>query len=195
MSRRMMSFPRVGACRRVVKTISLSNDSRAFTCENGETLLRAALRAGLFFPYECSVGSCGSCKFRLEEGEVENLWPAAPALTERDHKRGSKLGLSDDAGHGLHLAGPHIGNRPAASPSSASSGRSPRTFGTDPRPMGVPFRYGVRGRIPPGSVCLARPARGPGRASLLDVESPERARSVAISDPPRARRCRDDVSV
>lgn len=56
-----------------------------------DTVLRAALRAGLGFPYECNSGGCGSCKFELIEGEVENLWPQAPGLTERDIRRGKLL--------------------------------------------------------------------------------------------------------
>jgi len=56
-----------------------------------DTVLRAALRAGIAFPYECNSGGCGSCKFELLEGEVENLWPQAPGLTERDRRKGNLL--------------------------------------------------------------------------------------------------------
>lgn len=56
-----------------------------------DTILRAALRAGIGFPYECNSGGCGSCKFDIVEGEVQNLWPEAPALTDRDHRRGRLL--------------------------------------------------------------------------------------------------------
>lgn len=62
-----------------------------FTVKGGDTLLKAALRAGVGFPYECSVGSCGSCKFDLVDGEVRSLWPDAPGLTPRDHARGKHL--------------------------------------------------------------------------------------------------------
>jgi toluene monooxygenase electron transfer component len=56
-----------------------------------DTLLRAALRAGLAFPYECSVGGCGACRFELLEGVVQTLWEGAPGLSERDRKRGKRL--------------------------------------------------------------------------------------------------------
>jgi toluene monooxygenase electron transfer component len=56
-----------------------------------DTLLRAALRAGIGFPYECNSGGCGSCKFELLDGEVEDLWPQAPGLTERDRRKGKLL--------------------------------------------------------------------------------------------------------
>ena len=56
-----------------------------------DSLLRAALRAGIGFPHECSVGGCGACRFELVDGEVEDLWPDAPGLTDRDRKRGKRL--------------------------------------------------------------------------------------------------------
>ncbi len=56
-----------------------------------DSLLRAALRAGLPWPYECSVGGCGSCRFDLIEGEVEDLWPGAPGLGQRERARGRRL--------------------------------------------------------------------------------------------------------
>jgi toluene monooxygenase electron transfer component len=56
-----------------------------------DTVLRAALRAGLGFPYECNSGGCGSCKFELLDGEIEDLWPQAPGLTERDRRKGKHL--------------------------------------------------------------------------------------------------------
>lgn len=56
-----------------------------------DTVLRAALRAGIGFPYECNSGGCGSCKFELLGGEVENLWPQAPGLSERDRRKGLLL--------------------------------------------------------------------------------------------------------
>lgn len=66
-----------------------SGDS--FVCEPSDTILRAALRAGFAFPYECNVGQCGSCRFELLKGEVEDLWPGAPALNERDRRKSRKL--------------------------------------------------------------------------------------------------------
>lgn len=65
-------------------------DAFAFAAEE-DTILRAALRAGLGFPHECSVGGCGACRFDLVEGEVETLWAAAPGLSERDRRRGKRL--------------------------------------------------------------------------------------------------------
>ena len=64
----------------------------AFDCAPDDTVLRAALRAGLGAPYACNVGACGNCRFELKAGEVEHLREDAPAWTERDRKRGRWLG-------------------------------------------------------------------------------------------------------
>ena len=56
-----------------------------------DTLLRAALRAGVGMPHECSVGGCGACRYDLLSGEMERLWPEAPGLSERERKRGRFL--------------------------------------------------------------------------------------------------------
>ena len=58
---------------------------------HGDTILRAALRAGVPFPYECNSGGCGSCRFTPLEGRVEELWPDAPGLSRRDIRKGRKL--------------------------------------------------------------------------------------------------------
>ncbi|MFA5122594.1 FAD-binding oxidoreductase [Zavarzinia sp.] len=56
-----------------------------------DCLLRGALRAGVGFPHDCSVGGCGNCRFDLVAGEMETLWEQAPGLSERDRKRGKRL--------------------------------------------------------------------------------------------------------
>ena len=71
--------------------ITTQPEQSVFEQVGDDTVLRAALRAGIAFPYECNSGGCGSCKFELLEGEVENLWPQAPGLTERDKRKGSLL--------------------------------------------------------------------------------------------------------
>jgi toluene monooxygenase electron transfer component len=66
-------------------------DGSAFEQHGQDTILRAALRAGIGLSYECSSGGCGGCKFELLHGEIETMWPDAPGLTERDRKRGRHL--------------------------------------------------------------------------------------------------------
>lgn len=66
-------------------------DGASFAQAEGDTVLRAALRAGIGLSYECNSGGCGGCKFELLAGEIETLWPAAPGLGERDRRRGRHL--------------------------------------------------------------------------------------------------------
>jgi toluene monooxygenase electron transfer component len=75
-----------------MKNITITGGNTSFTCEDDDTILRAALRAGLAFPYECNVGSCGNCRFELVEGEVEHERKDSPAYTERDKQRKRWLG-------------------------------------------------------------------------------------------------------
>jgi len=72
--------------------VRLAGSDVAFACAGDDTLLRAAQRAGLGFPYECNVGSCGNCKFELVEGEVATAWPEAPGWTDKDRQRKRHLG-------------------------------------------------------------------------------------------------------
>ncbi len=71
--------------------ISIAGSEAGFDCAPGDSILRAGLRAGLGLPYECSVGSCGTCRFELASGEVETVWDQAPGLSERDRARGRRL--------------------------------------------------------------------------------------------------------
>lgn len=59
----------------------------AYDCEADDAVLRAGLRAGLPLAYECNAGGCGTCKFDLLDGEIVDLWPSAPGLSERDRGR------------------------------------------------------------------------------------------------------------
>lgn len=71
--------------------IKISETPSQFECPEGDTLLHACLRAGLGLPYECSFGSCGTCKIEVLEGEVDTLWHESLGLSERDKKRGRSL--------------------------------------------------------------------------------------------------------
>ena len=73
-------------------TITTHPDGTEFACAEDDTILRAALRAGLGMSYSCNVGSCGNCRFELIEGTVEHARSDAPAWTERDLKRNRWLG-------------------------------------------------------------------------------------------------------
>ncbi|MEM7294733.1 MAG: 2Fe-2S iron-sulfur cluster-binding protein, partial [Pseudomonadota bacterium] len=63
-----------------------------FACEDGDTFLRAALRAGIGFPYECNSGGCSTCRMEVLSGDFDILWEDAPGRTARDRKKDRYLG-------------------------------------------------------------------------------------------------------
>jgi toluene monooxygenase electron transfer component len=73
-------------------SIRVQQSGAEYPCAPDDTVLRAGLRAGVGLSYECNVGSCGSCKFEVVEGEVRTLWEEAPGLNPRDRQRGRLLG-------------------------------------------------------------------------------------------------------
>lgn len=75
-----------------VYQVRLADSELRFDCAADDTVLRAALRHGLAFPYECNVGSCGNCRFDLLQGQTESNWDQAPGLSERDRLKGRQLG-------------------------------------------------------------------------------------------------------
>src|SRR3989440_12108656 len=58
--------------------VSARNGTRDFECDPGEKILHAGLRSGIELPYECSTGTCGTCKATLVSGRVSDAWPQAP---------------------------------------------------------------------------------------------------------------------
>ena len=52
--------------------------------EEGQTLLDACLRAGIWLPYCCNHGLCGTCKLTLLEGEIDHNEASPFALTEME---------------------------------------------------------------------------------------------------------------
>ena len=56
--------------------------------QRGETVLQAALRAGIPFPNSCRVGGCGTCRCRLAEGEVRELTESGYLLSGKEIDEG-----------------------------------------------------------------------------------------------------------
>lgn len=87
-------------------TITNRKDGSVFVQAAEDSILRAALRAGVGLAYECNSGGCGGCKFELLEGEIETLWPDAPGLSERDRRRGRHLACQCRARGDITIAAP-----------------------------------------------------------------------------------------
>lgn len=57
----------------------------------GDNLLKSALEAGLHWPHDCRVGSCGTCKCTLKEGKVKELSDFAYVLSLEELQSGMIL--------------------------------------------------------------------------------------------------------
>jgi p-cymene methyl-monooxygenase electron transfer component len=51
---------------------------------SGETMLEAALKNGVPFPHNCTVGTCGSCKCKLKTGRVSALTDFGYTLSQQE---------------------------------------------------------------------------------------------------------------
>ncbi len=51
--------------------VQIQPSGHEFFVEGNDTLLEAALRAGLSLSYGCSIGNCGQCKAKLLSGQVQ----------------------------------------------------------------------------------------------------------------------------
>ncbi|MES2536402.1 MAG: CDP-6-deoxy-delta-3,4-glucoseen reductase [Pseudomonadota bacterium] len=67
--------------------VTVQPSGRQFACDDGETILTAAIRAGVGLPYGCKNGACGTCKGKLVSGEVTHgahQERALPVAEEQD---------------------------------------------------------------------------------------------------------------
>jgi toluene monooxygenase electron transfer component len=72
-------------------TVWIADSGLDYTATPGDTLLRAALRNSLGFPYECNSGGCGGCMYELVSGHVEDRLPDATGLSARARASGKRL--------------------------------------------------------------------------------------------------------
>ena len=72
-------------------------DNRIIPARPGETILEAALREGIAFPYECRNGGCGQCKCTVLYGPVEQGPYQESALSAAERARGQGARVLRDA--------------------------------------------------------------------------------------------------
>ncbi|AYH45402.1 CDP-6-deoxy-delta-3,4-glucoseen reductase [Azoarcus sp. DN11] len=82
--------------------ISLEPGGQQFQADTDQTILEAALAAGLVLPYGCRDGACGACKGKVLRGEVA-LTGSATALSDADRAAGMTLFCSAHARSDLVL--------------------------------------------------------------------------------------------
>jgi len=69
--------------------LTLDGEDHTVAIAAGETLLQAALAAGIDAPYLCTEGRCGTCKSWLRTGDVS--METTRALSPRNKERGYVL--------------------------------------------------------------------------------------------------------
>jgi CDP-4-dehydro-6-deoxyglucose reductase/terephthalate 1,2-dioxygenase reductase component len=57
--------------------VAIADSEAAFDCSEGQSLLDAALRAGIELPYSCRKGVCGNCAGEVLQGEVAGVGGAS----------------------------------------------------------------------------------------------------------------------
>lgn len=62
-----------------------------FTVENGQSVLDAALAAGIVLPYSCRNGACTTCKGKVVAGSFDAGHGASQVLTEEERQQGYAL--------------------------------------------------------------------------------------------------------
>jgi CDP-4-dehydro-6-deoxyglucose reductase len=71
--------------------ITVQPSGHQFACEADETVLAAAIRAGIGLPYGCKNGACGSCKGKLVEGAIAHKAHQQRALSTEEQAQGLAL--------------------------------------------------------------------------------------------------------
>jgi ferredoxin len=76
-----------------VKThrLTVANTGRVVDCAADQTILEAAVAAGIDFPYACATGNCGTCTSRLDAGTVVLLPHGDAALSPQQVQAGQTL--------------------------------------------------------------------------------------------------------
>jgi len=68
--------------------VTIQPSGHEFTVESNDTLLEAALRAGVSLNYGCSNGNCGECRARLISGEVKKVHAHDYVLSQAEKDAG-----------------------------------------------------------------------------------------------------------
>ncbi len=71
--------------------LTIANIDRVIDCAVNETVLHAALLAGIDFPYACATGNCGTCVCHLDSGKVSLLPHSDASLNPTQVKAGQTL--------------------------------------------------------------------------------------------------------
>lgn len=70
---------------------TIASTGQTFDVPGGINLLQAALNAGIKWPHDCRVGSCGTCRCTIKEGTIKPLNDFSYVLDGEQLKSGMVL--------------------------------------------------------------------------------------------------------
>lgn len=74
--------------RKPLSRVHLNGGAAEFEVGRNMTILESALAAGIAYPHDCTVGTCGSCRTRLITGAVEAITPFGYTLSKEELEGG-----------------------------------------------------------------------------------------------------------
>lgn len=69
-------------------TVAIVDSALEFSVGRNQTVLEAALKAGIAYPHDCTVGTCGACRTRLLSGKVDAITPFGYTLSREELQAG-----------------------------------------------------------------------------------------------------------
>ena len=78
---------------RAVKShrVTIANTGQIIDCAANQTVLEAAILAGIDYPYACATGNCATCISKLDTGKVRLLPRGDASLRPEQAKAGQTL--------------------------------------------------------------------------------------------------------
>jgi len=74
----------VGSDKTELVVVSIAGHDQGIQVEPGQTILEAALAAGIDMPFSCAMGGCGACRVLRAEGKVQMEEPNCLSRAERE---------------------------------------------------------------------------------------------------------------
>lgn len=71
--------------------VTIANTGQVIDCAADQTILQAAVAAGIDYPYACASGNCGACISHLQAGKVSLLPRSDASLSPQQAKAGLTL--------------------------------------------------------------------------------------------------------
>ena len=95
-----------------VHAVRLEPSGRVLRVAAGQSVLEAALAAGLPFPHQCKAAMCRSCRCTLQAGRIASRKPQHPPLSLDEQAQGLILACQTEPRSDLVIAVEARGNRP-----------------------------------------------------------------------------------